>query len=90
MRDYEELVRRLRDSADWADHFAVLMGRDGNAHAPIMRDAADAIGELRKQVASCSKSVASCSKWIGVEERLPENDNHIVANIKKVLDDSDL
>ena len=49
MRDYEELVRRLRDSADWADHFAILMGRaDGDVHAPIMREAADAIEELER------------------------------------------
>lgn len=50
MRDYDELVRRLLESADWADHFAVLMGRiDGDVHAPIMREAADAIEELLRE-----------------------------------------
>lgn len=44
---YEELVNELRDSANWADRLAILMGRaDGDSHAPIMRKAADAIEEL--------------------------------------------
>ena len=44
---YDELVKELRDSAEWADRLAVLMGRaEGDTHAPIMRKAADAIEKL--------------------------------------------
>ena len=44
---YGELVKELRDSAEWADRLALLMGRaEGDAHAPVMRKAADAIEEL--------------------------------------------
>lgn len=47
MRDYGELVKELRESAEWADRLAVLMGRDvGDSKAPLMRKAADAIEEL--------------------------------------------
>ena len=68
MRDYEELVSVLRYEADgflMADVPDMLM-------VDTLNDAADAIDELCKQLASCSKSVASCSKWTSVEERLPE------------------
>ena len=48
---YDELVKELRDSAEWADHLALMMGRaEGDAHAPAMRKAADAIEELQKRV----------------------------------------
>lgn len=48
---YDELVKELRDSAEWADRLAVLMGRaEGDTHAPIMRKAANAIEELQKRV----------------------------------------
>ena len=59
MRDYEELVKRLRAHNGWALN-------------KTLEEAADAIEELCKQVASCSKSAASCSKWIGVEEQPPK------------------
>lgn len=73
MRDYEKLVKALRDSADWADHFAVLMGRDGDAHAPIMREAADAIENLIAALTASNEVIAkSRDKWISVEDRLPE------------------
>lgn len=50
MRDHDELVNELRESAEWADRLAVLMGRDvGDAKAPLMRKAADAIEELLKR-----------------------------------------
>ena len=61
MRDYEELVKALRENAEWAD---------GNIwEVPIMlpdnlKQAADAIEEL--------VSNADKFKWISVEERLPE------------------
>lgn len=61
MRDYKELVRALRENAEWAD---------GNIwEVPIMlpdnlRQAADAIEEL--------VSNADKFKWISVEKRLPE------------------
>lgn len=45
---YDDLVKELRDSAEWADRLALLMGRaEGDAHAPSMRKAADAIEELQ-------------------------------------------
>lgn len=48
---YDELVKELRDSAEWADRLALLMGRaEGDAHAPIMRKAADAIEELQARI----------------------------------------
>lgn len=73
---YDELVKRLRDSADWADYFAVLMGRDGDVHASIMREATDAIEELSKP------------KWISVTERLPEENGRYLVRYKRdiVLD----
>lgn len=40
---YDELVKELRDSAEWEDRLALL-------HAPVMREAADAIEELQKRV----------------------------------------
>lgn len=47
MRDYAELIKDLRESAEWSDRLAVLMGRDvGDSKAPLMRKAADAIEEL--------------------------------------------
>jgi len=57
---YDELVKELRDSAEWADRLALLMGRaEGDAHAPVMRKAASVIEELNKP------------HWIPVTERLP-------------------
>jgi hypothetical protein len=47
MRDFAELIKDLRESAEWSDRLAVLMGRDvGDSKAPLMRKAADAIEEL--------------------------------------------
>ena len=65
MRDYDELVRRLRDSADWADHFAVLMGRvDGDVHAPIMREAAEAIEKLYAALkANPNDAIVGAQTW---------------------------
>lgn len=74
MRDYEELVQRLRESADWADHFAVLMGRDSDVSSEIKREAADAIEELA--------SNADKFKWISVEERLPKFDQKVFVWVK--------
>ena len=64
----DELVKRLRSEAIYLPE---KFSKNAELLDVLMK-AADAIEELRKQVASCSKSVASCSKWIGVEERLPE------------------
>lgn len=61
MREYEELVERL--------HKRIALTTAGSSLQDDLLDAADAIEELRKQVASCSKSVASCSKWIMVKSR---------------------
>lgn len=50
MRDYAELIKDLREWAEWSDRLAVLMGRDvGDSKAPLMRKAADAIEELLKR-----------------------------------------
>lgn len=67
MRDYEELVKALRENAEWAE---------GNIwEVPIilpdnLKQAADAITELI--------SNADKFKWISVEERLPEVDQPVM------------
>jgi len=83
---YGKLVKELKDSAEWADHLALLMGRaDGDTLAPIMRQAADSIEELcglcASQSKDCSEAVAKYLElwakqpcWIPVTERLPECD----------------
>lgn len=80
MRDYEELVGRLRDSADWADHFAVLMGRDSDVSSEIKREAADAIEELQADKTALNGTVTNLleqikdlgePRWIPVTGRLP-------------------
>lgn len=44
---YEELINRLRKSADQADRYAVMMCKtEGAVSSPLMREAADAIEEL--------------------------------------------
>lgn len=88
MRDYGELVKELRESAEWADRLAVLMGRDvGDAKAPLMRKAADAIEELLVAVSAQKETIGELRKrndaqadvideeWTSVEERLPERTN---------------
>lgn len=73
MRDYEELVRALRENAEWAD---------GNIwEVPIvlpdnLKQAADAIQELNKP------------RWISVTERLPEENGRYLVRYKRdiVLD----
>lgn len=85
---YDELVKELHDSAEWADRLALLMGRaEGDAHAPIMREAADAIEELQKAVnfhkfnsefwEDKYNSLAD-EKWIPVTERLPEFEDAVL------------
>ena len=84
MRDYEELVGRLRDSADWADHFAVLMGRDSDVSSEIKREAADAIEELSEDNAALNGVVTNLleqladlgktSKWTSVKDALPKEE----------------
>ena len=93
MSDYEELVQRLRESADWADHFAVLMGRDSDVSSEIKREAADAIEELQsyadlyKELTEKGQTVArklidAYPKWISVEERLPKFDQKVLVWVK--------
>lgn len=97
MRDYEELVKRLRESADWADHFAVLMGRDSDVSSEIKREAADAIEELQKSVeleyqSGFADGQISANRkknrWISVEEALPEESGRYLVRYKRdiVLD----
>jgi len=58
---YDELVKRLRDSAKMSDALAVLLPHsEGNATAKLYNEAADAIEELSKP------------RWIPATERLPE------------------
>lgn len=95
---YEELVKDLRDTAAWVGRFARLMDRTpDDAHAPLMRKAADAIEELTREYESVSKdfvgSVELCRKlekpkWIPVTERLPGREWVLCkfrANIHEVL-----
>lgn len=93
MRDYDELVKALRENAEWAE---------GNIwEVPIMlpdnlKQAADAIEELTREYESMAKSVNEAAeilrkskpKWISVEERLPEENGRYLVRYKRdiVLD----
>ena len=84
MRDYEGLVKNLRKMQ--SVNYCAIASAEGFPAIRIVQDAANAIEELCKQlascsksVASCSKSVASCSKWISVEERPPKPDADVLA-----------
>ena len=86
---YEELVKELRDSAEWADRLAILMGRtDGDTHAPIMRKAADAIEELSRLHEAQRQNLITLMnedpemEWIPVTERLPETDGLYLVSVK--------
>lgn len=91
---YGELVKELRDSAEWADRLALLMGRaEGDTHAPIMRKAADAIEDFEFACNRYEKDYkALCEylpKWIPVMERCPEAGERVLcycrANIYEVM-----
>lgn len=86
MRDYEELLKALRENAEWAE---------GNIwEVPIMlpdnlKQAADAIEELQayadlyKELTEKGQTVArklidAYPKWISVEERLPEEGERVL------------
>ena len=88
-----ELVKELRDSAEWADRLALLMGRaEGDTHAPIMRNAADAIEELSHVAevnakralkwASDAEKAEKKLRWIPVTERLPEHLTSVIVHRK--------
>lgn len=83
---HDELVKNLRESAEWADRLAILMGRtDGDTHAPIMREAADAIEQLIEERDAYRKAMTDehnrAAKfawekehcWISTEELLPKD-----------------
>lgn len=87
MRDYEKLVKALRENAEWAD---------GNIwEVPIMlpdnlKRAADAIEELQKRVELEYQSGFADgqraanrkkNKWISVDERLPEQDVSVIGAV---------
>ena len=81
MRDYAELIKDLRESAEWSDRLAVLMGRDvGDSKAPLMRKAADAIEELlaeNKAIKQSNKDAAMRNKLLCDEiSRMKENVPH--------------
>lgn len=76
MRDYEELVKALRENAEWAE---------GNIwEVPIMlpdnlKQAADAIEDLIAALTASNEVIAkSGNRWISVEERLPEVDQPVM------------
>ena len=80
MRDYAELIKDLRESAEWSDRLAVLMGRDvGDSKAPLMRKAADAIEELlaeNKAIKQSNKDAAMrnkllCDEISRMKEKVP-------------------
>lgn len=78
---YDELVKELRDSAEWADRLALLMGRaEGDAHAPVMRKAADTIEELSR-AADAIPHVCECC--IGCEVESGGCDNAFVLSPKR-------
>lgn len=63
---YDELMKELRGSAELADRLALLMGRaEGDAHAPVMREAADAIEEL---VAKATPKRVGFAGWKGCRD----------------------
>jgi hypothetical protein len=67
MRDYEELVKALRDE----DNCNVL---------DYIDEAADAIEDLEAALTASNEAIAkSRGKWISVEERLPEDGVFVLA-----------
>lgn len=87
MRDYEELVKRLREEVREADTFKLMAD---------LFEAADAIEELQKRVdvekafsdaweenanecrVRFQKLLATFPKWISVNERLPEKEGYYI------------
>ena len=76
MRDYEELVRVLREQAE---KYNGLLG--AAVATNVMKQAADAIEELLQENDALGRSLCECDdllkklerhKWISVKERLPE------------------
>jgi len=66
MRDYVELVKELREGAEWAKKLC--------AHETAKRqsDAADAIEELLAELVATRNQLP---KWVSVEKLLPERTN---------------
>ena len=63
MRDYDELVKRLRTMADWV---GISFLDDSENVRTNLSEAADAIEELSKP------------RWIPVTERLPEDEQEVL------------
>ena len=87
----DELVKRLRNAAQWSDKGLVIT-------PSICLEAAEAIEELSKENENLGKDLTSAvemlkkkrkPKWIPVTERLPENGEYVLcfcrANIVCVL-----
>lgn len=77
MRDYEELVRRLKICPDYNDGCKNCpREHDLGCRSTTMREAADAIEELslvcRTQKAAFDAYIGKTPKWISVEEKLPD------------------
>ena len=70
---YDELVKRLRDSAKMSEALAILLPHsEGNATAKLYNEAADAIEELTVVVRAQKAVLEKFPKWIPVTERMPE------------------
>ena len=95
---YDELVKELRDSAEWADRLALLMGRaEGDAHAPVMRKAADAIEKLSKKYLASEVDNTNLTGWLAEEhakqlwipvtERLPDRRKWVLCRCQAGITD---
>ena len=87
---YDELVKKLRNR-----RICVQSGGDLGKDFPLMREAADAIGELSMKLHGDEAAIAGMKReiermvvsgnkprWIPVTERLPENGIHVLLSCK--------
>ena len=81
---YEELVKRLRNCATQAAPCKTCdMVEDGSCTDTLMKQAADAIEELQRQIDAWVEPerkalIKSLPRWIPVTERLPEVDLRVL------------
>lgn len=75
MRDYDELIKDLREYAELVDHD---MWDCPYMIADSMKQAADAIEDLIAALTASNEVIAKNKpKWISVEERLPEENKAV-------------
>ena len=98
MSDYNELIKALRDEAEYADLVAYMNGIKSISHgsataevagnwAQLFLKAADAIEELQGQIDGWIEPerkalIKSLPHWISVTERLPESGVHVLLSCK--------